>query len=86
MWRLPKNAYFLFQSQWTETPVVHIVGHWTWPEQEGKPRQVRVYCNCDIVELLVNGRSLGVHQPVSQGRVWTDFQAVAQTYTELLHD
>jgi beta-galactosidase len=86
MWRLPKNAYFLFQSQWTETPVVHIVGHWTWPEQEGKPRQIRVYSNCDTVELLANGRSLGVHQPVSQERVWADFQAVAEKYTELRDD
>ena len=53
MWRLPKNAYFLFQSQWTETPMVHIVGHWTWPGQEGKPRPIRVYSNCDTVELLL---------------------------------
>jgi beta-galactosidase len=86
MWRLPKNAYFLFQSQWTETPVVHIVGHWTWPGQEGKPRQIRVYSNCDTVELLVNGRSLGVHQPVSQDLVWADFQAVAEKYAELRDD
>jgi beta-galactosidase len=86
MWRLPKNAYFLFQSQWTETPVVHIVGHWTWPEQEGKPRQIRVYSNCDTVELLANGRSLGVHQPVSQDRVWADFHAVAEKYNELRDD
>jgi beta-galactosidase len=86
MWRLPKNAYFLFQSQWTERPVVHIVGHWTWPGQEGKPRQIRVYSNCDTVELLVNGRSLGVHQPVSQDRGWADFQAVAEKYSELRDD
>ena len=86
MWRLPKNAYFLFQSQWTETPVVHIVGHWTWPGQEGKPRPIRVYSNCDTVELLLNGQSLGVHQPASQDRVWADFHAVAEKYTELRTD
>jgi len=86
MWRLPKSAYFLFQSQWTETPVVHIVGHWTWPGQEGKPRQIRVYSNCDAVELLLNGRSLGVHEPASQKRVWADFQAIAQKYSELRGD
>ena len=86
MWRLPKNAYFLFQSQWTETPVMHIVGHWTWPGQEGKPRQIRVYSNCDAVELLLNGRSLGVHRPASQERVWSDFQGVADKYSELRDD
>jgi beta-galactosidase len=86
MWRLPKNAYFFFQSQWTEKPMVHLVGHWTWPQQEGKPRQIRVYSNCDTVELLLNGRSLGVHQPAAQDRVWADFRAVADKYTELRTD
>jgi beta-galactosidase len=74
MWRLPKEGYYLLQSQWTEKPMAHIVGHWTWPGQEGKKRQVRVYSNCDSVELLLNGRSLGVHQPATEGRVWEDFR------------
>jgi beta-galactosidase len=86
MWRLPKNAYFFFQSQWTERPMVHIVGHWTWPQQEGKQRQIRVYSNCDTVELLLNGRSLGVHQPASQERVWADFRVPAEKYSELRSD
>ncbi len=86
MWRLPKSAYFLFQSQWTETPVVHIAGHWTWPGQEGKLRPIRVYSNCETVELLLNGQSLGVHQPAAQDRVWADFHAVAEKYTELRTD
>jgi beta-galactosidase len=74
MWRLPKEGYYFLQSQWTDKPMVHIVGPWTWPGQEGKKRQVRVYSNCDSVELLLNGRNLGVHQPVTQGRVWEDFR------------
>lgn len=86
MWRLPKNAYFLFQSQWTEAPMVHIVGHWTWPKQEGKSRTIRVYSNCETVELSLNGRSLGIHHPVSQERVWTDFRVVAEKYAELWDD
>ncbi|HET7841777.1 MAG TPA: DUF4982 domain-containing protein, partial [Terriglobia bacterium] len=86
MWRLPKSAYFLFQSQWTETVVVHIAGHWTWPGLEGKVRQIRVYSNCDTVELMLNGQSLGVHQPASQDRVWADFQKVVEKYSELRND
>ena len=86
MWRLPKNAYFLFQSQWTEKPMVHIVGHWTWPKEQGKPKQIRVYSNCDTVELFLNGHSLGVHHPATPERVWTDFRAVAEKYSDLRND
>src|SRR5208337_4079097 len=74
MWRLPKEGYYFLQSQWTDKPMAHIVGHWTWPGQEGKKRQVRVYSNCDRVELLLNGRSLGVHAPESKEQVWQDFR------------
>jgi len=83
MWRLPKNAYFFFQSQWTEQPMVHVVGHWTWPDQVGQERSVRVYSNCDTVELLLNGRSLGVHQPISHDRVWEDFRQMVDRYKSL---
>lgn len=111
MWRLPKNAYFLFQSQWTEKPMIHIVGHWTWSRQKDKEagadiyrncdpfgieppcqsitpkqRQIRVYSNCDTVELFLNGQSLGVRQPASTERVWHDFQMEAEKYPELRQD
>ena len=83
MWRLPKNSYFLLQSQWTEQPMVHIVGHWTWPDQVEQPRSVRIYSNCETVELLLNGRSLGVRQPASQERVWEDFRRMVDRYKSL---
>ena len=66
--------------------MVHIAGHWTRPHQGNSPCQVRVYSNCDTVELLLNGQSLGVHQPASQERVWADFCAVAKKYSELRND
>lgn len=58
-WRIPKDVYYFYQSQWTTQPIVHIAGHWTWPGQEGKPRQVKVYSNAPEVELYLNGKSLG---------------------------
>jgi beta-galactosidase len=75
MWRLPKEGYYLLQSQWTEKPMVHIVGHWTQPAMPGTKRTVRVYSNAESVELLLNGRSLGVRQSASLDRVWRDFHA-----------
>ena len=59
-WRIPKDVFYFYQSQWSTRPVLHICGHWTWPDDEGKPKTVRVYSNLDEVELKLNGRSLGV--------------------------
>lgn len=59
VWRIPKDVFYFYQSQWIARPMVHIVGHWTWPGQEGRPRPVKVYSNVDRVELLLNGKSLG---------------------------
>jgi beta-galactosidase len=62
IWRLPKDVYFFYQSQWTLKPMVHIVGHWTWPGEEGQGKVVRVFSNAEEVELLLNGKSWGVQR------------------------
>ena len=59
VWRIPKDVYYFYQSQWIALPMVHIVGHWTWPGYEGKQKSVKVYSNAEEVELLLNGLSLG---------------------------
>jgi beta-galactosidase len=59
VWRIPKEVYYFYQSQWSSQAMVHIVGHWTWLGEEGKTKPVKVYSNCDEVELFLNGRSLG---------------------------
>ena len=53
--------------------MVHIVGHWTWPSETGQKHRVRVYSNCDSVELFPNDKSLGVRQPAATEHVWKDF-------------
>jgi beta-galactosidase len=55
----PKDRYYLYQSMWTKTPMVHILPHWNWPGMEGKPIPVMAYTNADEVELFANGKSLG---------------------------
>jgi beta-galactosidase len=59
VWRIPKETYFFYQSQWAAKPMVHIFGHWTWPGEEGKTREVKVFSNTDDVQLFLNGKSLG---------------------------
>jgi beta-galactosidase len=56
----PKDAYYLFKSQWTTDPMVHIVPmNWT-SYAPGQNVAVWVYANVATVELFLNGRSLGV--------------------------
>lgn len=54
----PKDVYYMYQSEWTKTPVLHLLPHWNW--EKGKTIDVwAYYSNADEVELYLNGRSLG---------------------------
>jgi beta-galactosidase len=60
----PKETYYVFQSYWSEKPMLHIFGH-NWPVRwgaAGEEKEVRVYSNCGEAELFVNGKSAGVKQ------------------------
>jgi beta-galactosidase len=55
----PKDAFYLYQSICTKTPVLHLLPHWNW--QAGKTVDVWAYYNnADEVELFLNGKSLGI--------------------------
>jgi beta-galactosidase len=56
----PKDGYYFYQSQWTETPVLHVFPHWNWKGREGLFVPVTCFTNCDSVELFLNGKSAGV--------------------------
>jgi len=62
----PKDRYYLYQSEWTKTPMVHVLPHWNWAGNEGKPIPVMVYTNADDVELFVNGKSAGKKKRFSE--------------------
>jgi beta-galactosidase len=57
----PKDAYYLFSSYLSREPVCYVESP-TWPIRVGAPddiQHVRVYSNCDQVELILDGASLG---------------------------
>ena len=56
---VPKDIYYLYQSEWTDEDVLHLFPHWNWEEGQ----DVDLWCyynNADEVELFVNGVSKGV--------------------------
>jgi beta-galactosidase len=55
----PKDNFYFYKARWTDEPMVHLLPHWTWPGREGEPIEVWCHTNCDEVELLLNGASLG---------------------------
>lgn len=67
---IPKDTYFLYQSLWTDKPMVHILPHWTHPGKEGKMLPVVIYTNCDVVELFINDVSLGSKPYTGEQLVW----------------
>lgn len=54
-----KDAFYQNQSHWLETPMIHMLPHWNFPERAGEKIDVWVYTNCDEAELFLNGESLG---------------------------
>jgi len=62
----PKDPFYLYQSVWTEQPMLHLLPHWNWTP--GDTIDVWAYTNADAVELFLNGTSLGTKrkpEPVS---------------------
>ncbi len=58
----PKDAYYMYQSEWTTDPVLHLFPHWNWAV--GDTVDVWVYTNAQAVELFLNGHSLGLQPKV----------------------
>jgi beta-galactosidase len=55
----PKEGFYLYQSLWTDRPMLHLFPHWTWAGREGQTIPVLAFSNCSAVELFLNGRPLG---------------------------
>lgn len=54
----PKDAYYLYQSEWSKETMLHLYPHWNWKEGQIIDL-VTYYNNADEVELFVNGESQG---------------------------
>lgn len=65
---LKKDRFYLYQSRWSSTPVLHLLPHWNWEGKEGDTIPVMCYSNFPKVELFVNGKSMGVKAKSNSGK------------------
>lgn len=57
----PKDSYFYYKARWNkQKPLVHVFPHWNWAGREGQQIRVVAVGNTAEVELLLNGKSLGI--------------------------
>ncbi len=62
MHRMPKFSYYFYRSQKDINEIgamVYIANHWN----QNSPLDVRIYSNCEEVELFLNDKSMGRNKP-----------------------
>lgn len=63
-----KDIFYLYQSAWTDKPVIHLLPYWDF--NEGQKIDLVVFSNLPQVEVFVNGKSLGRKTPEKYTAEW----------------
>lgn len=63
VYRIPKYAYYFWQANYSEKPMVFIQPHYWRSQYLGQKKDIVVNSNCDVIELAVNGVSKGTMKP-----------------------
>jgi len=63
VYRIPKYAYYFWQANYYDKPMVFIQPHYWRSQYIGQKKDIVVNSNCDRVELKVNGVSKGSQLP-----------------------
>ncbi len=74
----PKDSYYMYQSEWTDKPMLHLFPHWNW--LPGQTIDLWAYYNqADEVELYLNGVSQGVKRKMSSRATLSPLSSRAQS-------
>lgn len=82
----PKDCYYMYRSEWTDEPTLHLFPHWNW--QEGDKIDLWAYYNnADEVELFLNDESLGkrTKEEGALHAVWQDVDFVPGNITAVAY-
>ena len=82
LWGNGEKLYIAVHTPFPEgkTPIITQWGwpdvwpNWTWPGRQGQNFKVDVYSACEQVELLLNGRSLGIQPTTPAERLTATFE------------
>lgn len=67
--KVKKDAYFWYQANWTEKPMVYITSRRN-TVRSNQNVEVKVYSNQPVALLAVNGKSLDTHKIVNHMATW----------------
>jgi beta-galactosidase len=67
--KIMKDAYFFYKACWNPEPFVYITDRRFNPRPSG-PADLKVYSNCDSVQLTINGQPLDVKKSESHVFAW----------------
>lgn len=80
--KMRKDAFYLYQAEWSDRPVVHIAGR-RYKKRAESGTSIRVYSNAEEVVLFVNGRQEGTM--CREGHIfWMDGVALAPGRNDIL--
>ena len=71
-----KDAFYWYKANWTEDPMVYITSRRFTERTEAKT-PVKIYSNCDVVELKLNGESQGAMHSQDHIFLWDDVALAA---------
>lgn len=71
-----KDAFYYYKAQWSKDPFVHIAGR-RFAKRSGAATEVKVYSNCPVVQLTVNGKAY----PAQEGQAVFRFQVLLDADT-----
>jgi len=57
---LKKDRFYLYQSLWSDKPMLQLLPHWNWPDRLNDTVPVMCYTTYPKAELFVNGKSMGI--------------------------
>jgi beta-galactosidase len=73
--KVKKDAFFWYKANWTTAPFAYITGR-RFTNRTDPKTPVKIYSNCDVVELKINGVSQGTVHSTNHIFLWNDMQLV----------